>query len=201
MKQVIPIHGQDHELGGPDPLRPELPFVWGHDNALGQTVTANAELEFRVVRTNDQDTFAWDPDDPYGLVIIRRGLYEFYARVYGGAATPRGIYAACQPLSSGPGAGFGNAIGESITGIFELGPGSGAPYSVSSVDSGTPISKSALAYIGTARIAATVASPWRAVVALLRDGTDWSVGGTQSSLFIKRIGTYAGVEPPLPPSS
>lgn len=198
-KQVVPLHGDDHVLGGPDPFRPSLPFAYGHNDGVTQSVTDDAELLFSTVRTNDGDTFWFDPDDPYGILIVRKGMYRFYARTYGGGSSPREIYAAAQPLSSGPMAGVGNAVGEANNGVFELGPASN-PYAVNAVDSVTAVSKSALSYIGTATFPSTTkpSAPTRAAVILVHLGTNYDVSpsGQHSSLYIERIGGLDSDAPP-----
>lgn len=202
-KTVLAIHGPDHSLGGPDPFRAELPFIYGHNDGATQSVTDDEELQFSTstghVITNDIDTFAFDPDDPGGLVIVRSGIYRFWAAAFYSSsdlADAREMYVTCQLLANGPLAGLGAAVGDG--GLFELGPGQNQS-SVSLVTATNTIAKSALAYIAQAQITATEDDPMRAAVILQHNtGVDYMLSTLRSSLLVERVSGRGGT-PPLPP--
>lgn len=194
-KQVIPIHGPDHTLGGPDPFRPELPTVVATNaDASTQTVSATAELTFSTVKTNDGDCFGWDPDDPKGVVILLSGFYAFFATVNVSGSdigVARTVYNACQPLASGPLAGVGTELG---AGNFFLGTGQGS----ASIAAVTTIAKSTLSHIAIADVQVPADDWMRAAVILEFVSSSYTLSSTPSGLTIMRVGGARG-NAPVPP--
>jgi hypothetical protein len=207
VKQVVPVHGNDHELGGPDPFRPSVPFCYGSDGGTGQTVTADTELVFDTskVKTNDEDTYRFDDSDPAGLLIIRNGIYRMWASVgfvVGSIGAAKEMYATAQLLSGGPLFGLGSPFGSSTSArLAELGPNQGSS-SLSVVSSGTGgIAKSQLYYMGIAPVFASLAAPIRAAVILDHQGTNYTLGNFASVLFIERISGFGSKPPNVDPTA
>lgn len=183
-------HARTHLPGGTDPLPINLPMVFASSFGAGnQTVTTTAELKFaEVPQTNDQTTFAFDPADPYGVVIMKTGWYAFYAVVNVTSSylsVPRSIYISCQPVGSGTGV-FGNGLGE---GAFFLGTGQGT---VGDAGADATNSKGTLNYQAiTSVYVPPVPDPpdnyGRATVVLQHSGSDYVVGNIASTLTIVRL--------------
>jgi len=201
------MHGWAHRfrwLGGSDPIPMQLPYIYGK-NLAGQSVTDDAELQFDTDLppiTNDGDTFAFDPADPGGLLIMQRGLYRFTATVFyvaGSISVEREMYVTCQSLAAGPLAGLGSAVGDSGWGA--LGNGQNES-SLGVVTATNTIPKSLLAYQAIGRISATGSSIQRAAVILQHNtGLNYTVeSNLDSVLFIERIGEF-GSTAPLPPAA
>jgi len=182
----------------------QVPYIYGK-NLVGQSVKADEELQFDLDSppiTNDGDTFAFDPDDPGGLLIMQRGLYRFTATVFytvGSISIEREMYVTCQPLASGPLGGLGSAVGDS--GFGALGNGQNES-SLGAVTATNTISKALLAYQAIGRISATGTNIQRAAVILQHNtGLDYAVlSNLDSVLFIERIGEF-GSSAPLPPAA
>lgn len=193
MKQQLAIHGRDHRLGGADPVPFELPYCYAKNGAVSQEVTDDAEVLFNSSKTNDRRTFRWDPDDAYGILVMRRGLYRVFSYVCYDVAdqgVARSMYAAAQPLASGALAGVGTEFGQ---GLFALGQGQG--------DNGDGVvvsdSKSVLQHVAIGELGSADA-PWRVVIIAQHDGTDYTIGGTlDSALFVERVGDL-GDDTPAP---
>lgn len=198
----VPYHGPTHEDDGSDPSRGWLPYIRASNNGASQVVDDDAELEFAIgtghVKTNDPSTFAFDPDDPAGLVVIRNGLYRVFSTVnvnVGDQADPREIYVTAQLLSNGPLFGLGAAFGDG--GLFQLGPGQG-PAGVSVVSATSTIAKASLSYIAMGEVFASADAPMRFATILQHLTNDYTLDTLPSTLVVERAGGF-GSRPPLPP--
>lgn len=196
MKQQLAIHGRDHRPGGADPVPFELPWCMSSNGAVVQTVTATAELTYSSSLTNDRRTFRFDPTDPEGVLIFRRGMYQVYADVHvesSDTAVVRAIYPTAQLLSNGPLFGIGDEYGQNG---FALGGGQNQS-SVGAVTSPNTISKSNLNHIAIGRVTSIdVTDPVRFAVILEHSGTDYDTGTLESTMTIVRLGDIGDDTPP-----
>lgn len=193
-KDLIGLHAEDHVLGGPDPHRPTLPFMFAHDAAIGQTVTADDELEFSQAKTNDPysednptGTFAIDLDTNAGILIYRQGLYMVLADVHyaaGSIGISRTIYSAWSRLSSGALAGVGN----------EMNPGIGIGQAPGGISEVTTTAKSRLTHyaitlLNVIGLDPLTEDPFRAAVILQHNGSNYTTGNgsNTSSLTVVRL--------------
>lgn len=198
MKQQLAIHGRDHRLGGADPAPFELPWCWVSNGHTTQTVTTDAEVVFSSSKTNDRRTFRWDSNDPNGILVYRRGLYQVFVAVHyavGSISVPRTVYGTFAQLSAGALGGLGVEWGQNQ---FALGAGQ-TEDSVGEVDATTPIAKSVLNHVGMARLPTVdVTDPWRFAAIASHLGTNYDIGGTlDSGLTVIRVGDI-GDDTPAP---
>jgi hypothetical protein len=195
VKQQIAIHGRDHRLGGADPAPMETPWCYVTNESITQTVTATTEVVFSSSNTNDRRTFRWDPSDPNGILVYRRGLYRCWAKVNVNSsdiAVARMIYTTVANLSDGPNAGIGLEFGQ---GHFCVGNGQG-DAGMSEVGS---IAKSVLGHISMERVQTIdLTDPMRFAVIAQFDTTSYDIGGTlASTLTVEWVGDI-GDDTPAP---
>lgn len=190
MKEIIPMHAKSHKLGGSDPLQIEVPEIFG--SVLSQSVTADEELTFTSVTTNDRTTFAWDPTDPAGLLLKRTGFYLAFAWANYSApdsTTIRSISVRGAPVSDGP---FATEFAQWFL------PGGGlttSPMSVTATSEGkTNLSEIS---IGSFLVVDPV-DPIRVAVVLDHTGTNYTVA--KGTLRVMRF-SGGGSTPPLPPTA
>lgn len=178
-------HGWTHrprEDGGTDPID-ELPWACAYNQDVGgQAVTATAELEFSncigrgLYQVGDPDpagTFSVDPDDPFGILISRRGLYMCHADVhYDGAdaAVARSMYLAWNYAASGPLASVGS----------ELNPAIGLQSASTSIAQVTTIAKTTLQYwaIVPLTFSVSVTNPFRLAVTLQYNSAAYDISSS-----------------------
>ena len=194
MKQQLAIHGRDHRLGGADPSPMETPWCYVTNGHTTQTVTTDTEVVFSSSKTNDRRTFRWDPDDPNGILVYRRGLYRCWAQVYvdpTDIAVARTIYTTFANLSDGANAGIGVEFGQNH---FAVGNGQG---DAGMAEVGT-ISKARLNHISMARIPVIdVTDPFRFAVIASFDTTSYDIGGTlDSTLTVEWVADIGDDTPP-----
>lgn len=194
-----PTH-RPKSAGGTDPVPAWLPIARMSNDANTQSVTTEAELEFvkNASQTNDDTVFRFDPSDPGGLLILEEGWYLAAATVnyqVADIAVPRHIYIMSAALSSGPLAALGVAFGEG--GGFWLGTGQNETGTAEVTSAGP--GKSNLGYMAISSIGVSENDPARMAVALIHEGTDYSVGGgIASGLTVTQISPYFGLPPKLP---
>lgn len=168
----------------------QLPYIFGQ-RTTNQSVTADAELIFDIVYTNDDSTFKLDTRNNSGLLILRPGLYRAFLKVntiVADIAVPREVYTANGTYSAGVGGGFGVEFGQDH---FAMGTGQNQS-GVSTVTSTNTISKAVLDHISMAIVDGDnyETNPRRLAGALIRStGVNWTVGGGLiSALTIERVG-------------
>lgn len=179
-------HARTHLPGGTDPLAIQWSYITG-TGGLGQSVTANDELELDTVRTNDSATFGWDEvGDPDGLLIKRSGLYAAFATVQQQAsdvAVAREIYVGIVLQSLGALGSLGSPFGEAgsfFAGVGQLQAGMATVTAA--------VAKASLSYMGIGHIPVSGSAYYRAAVILDHKGTNFTLNaGAASALFIFRI--------------
>lgn len=184
--------------GGTDPMPINLSVCQASNLSVSQSITTTDELDFQSVKTNDRDTFRWDPDDPSGILIYTPGYYLFHSVVrfdFTNAAIAKHIYQSAQPLSSGPDV-FGNELGETF---FSLGTGQSSA-GIGEAPGPSSEAKVELAHLAMA-FAGNATNPSRfTVVCVHETGADYDVSSSPSVSMIVKLsnGLLSDASPPDP---